>query len=106
MALLCTQPIFVLDCRPAKYKAQAVFVGSTSAGEKVYVSLWYVELPPIVTDCVVVPASELVLVGAPPALAATILTVAESDAPLLMHTVTDDTLQTPVVGVLKTKPKP
>jgi hypothetical protein len=65
-----------------------------------------VELPPVVTDCVVVPASEVTLVGAPPALAATILTETELDALFLMHTVTESTLQTPTDGVLKTKPKP
>ena len=87
--------------------AQAVFVGSTSgACEKSYVSKRYVELPPIVTDCVAVPASEVVLVGASLAFAATILTVAESVALLLMHNLMDVTAQTPVDGVLKTNPKP
>ena len=53
------------------------------------------------------PASEVALVGALPALAATILTtVAVSAVLFLMHTVTEFTLQTPVDGVLKTKPKP
>ena len=53
------------------------------------------------------PASEVALVGAPPAIAATILTtVAVSAVLFLMHTVTEFTLQMPVDGVLKTKPKP
>ena len=45
----------------------------------------------MVTDCVAVPASEAVLVGAPLAFAATILTVAESEAALLRHTATEVT---------------
>ena len=73
-----------------------------------YVSKRYVELPPIVTDALDVPARDDVLVGAPFAFAATILTDDDSLVAFLTHNVTEVTPNVPLEagGVVKTKPKP
>ena len=62
----------------------------------------------MVTDALDVPAREDVLVGAPFALAATILTVDDSLVAFLTHNVTEVTPNVPLEagGVEKTKPKP
>jgi len=100
--------MYVLYEPTLRNSAHDVPAGNASAGEKVYVSNRYAELPPMVTDALVVPARDVVLVGAPLAVAAIILTVDDSLVNFLTHSLTEVTLNVPLEAgsVVKTKPKP